>query len=257
MYKQISSGKYTIHLIGERHDEVIGESKQQLIEVYDKKAVFILEAPYVINPLKVNKKYIYEETSHILQLQNKYNHCLCTPDKSDCPALLFYVDIRCCDIGETLLAQECLSQLAYNKIPYDLQLVNLLKQEVPTYIKQFFAKKWQNSLSRQFLSYLPRTDATPYLLIKGRHPISFHLKQLRIANPILHDKWMQCVQEHIEQLMTTLPNNLDKLVCLLVDILVITKILLLVCCQPLAENILVVMGMYHIAHIDKYLQLLI
>lgn len=257
MKYSLSIGDYICYILGENHNEK-DQSVRELVQQYANDSIILLEAPYRIKKNSDQKHYVYQKNSQILQLQDDYQHCLFCPTKC-CPKYLIHIDIRCCDTGKNLLAQDLITQLSdySNKYTMSMQLISLLVSELPKYVQQLFNHTYYYDINI-WSSYLTRDDVIPHILINRQHPIAYYLQQLKTANRKLYNEWYIIIKRERDYLMRHIyeSNTLSQLACLLVDILITTQLLLLSSCQQLqgVNKILVVVGDYHAQQIRKYTQ---
>lgn len=247
---------YNCYLLGEKHDQKDDHIKN-FVQEYASNAILLLEAPYHIQKESVKHNFLYQDNSQILSLQDKYRECLFCY-KNTCPKYLFHVDIRCCDIGEKYLAKELISQLADYQHSHSLDnhLINLINNELVIYLQGIFNNNYNYDITNKWSKYLSRKDSNCYILHDKKHPLAYYHEQLNYVNPKLANKIYQNWVLESEKILAQLDrnNSLSYLACLIVDTLIMYQLILLDNCDPLdCQNILVVVGSYHVTQLKKYL----
>jgi hypothetical protein len=258
MHVERQVGQYRVVFIGEIHSEKDPHNREVFEDNYDK-AIVLLEAPYRTK-LKDEHKYVYRDTSYILELQRKYHHCL-FGDVNGCPAYLFQIDVRYANIPNALgrISSEVTTQLSLLQVKNKLSisLAMWLITSAHHYVKRMFDDQWVDTLPDYIKQQLTFPDATPHLLIEGRHPIAHYMRQLELINPRLAAKWKAQALNRIATLCKNIMDTLMDLSSYLVDIIAITYLLSFGECDPLpgSEHIIVMMGKAHIetiiAELDK------
>lgn len=256
MHLERRVGQYRVVFIGEIHDRRNLENEQVFAENYDR-AIVLLEAPYITMEHD-NTRYKFHDTSYILQLQRKYHHCMYGGTKG-CPAYLFHIDIRNANLPSSVgrLASDVITQLSALQLQHKLSLTAIvwLRTSAYDYVKRMFDDKWVDTLPDYLRHQLHVEDATPHLLIEGRHPLAHYMNQLILVNPVVGRYWRDYALRAVSAMCEDILKNLINLSSYLTDMMVITYLLTFGQCDPLpgTDHIVVMMGAYHIEMITRTL----